>query len=318
MKRASVVFGRFIRFVLVVVLLGYAIYGVTLALQPRIPDFYAEDEWDVVFYGTSQAYCTFDPSVFDEYGMKTYVRARQQMPINYTYYYIKDAFEVSSIDVVVLEILGVAYGYDGTPWEFDDVRESAFNDFRYSKTKLEAIHECIPKDKRWPYYFPLDKYHGRWEQLDYSSWDNFWKSVSNPYYTESSDRGFWGWDTYVPCEYASMETIYDETRLEVSDVNMQYLDRIYGLCQENGAELVLVKSPLPYSDKIVAMTNTVMDWAYAHDVEFINYMKLTDEIGLDFDTDVLDGKDHLNKYGAAKVSRHLAEYLREKEGSNLQ
>lgn len=59
------------------------------------------------------------------------------------------------------------------------------------------------------------------------------------------------------------------------------------------------------------MTNTVMDWADTHEVELINCMKVTDVIGLNFEEDSLDAGTHLNESGGKKVSRYIAEYLKE-------
>ena len=94
--------------------------------------------------------------------------------------------------------------------------------------------------------------------------------------------------------------------------NFEYLDKIYQLCQEHGTKLVLVKAPFPCYDKTVEMTNTVMDWADANGVELINCMKVTDVIGMNFEEDSLDGGTHLNEQGGQKVSRYIAEYLKEK------
>ena len=65
-------------------ILAGSICGITIALIPRIPDFYKEEHWDAVFFGTSQSYCTVDPEIFDEYHLKTYNRGRQQQTMNYT------------------------------------------------------------------------------------------------------------------------------------------------------------------------------------------------------------------------------------------
>ena len=83
--------------------------------------------------------------------------------------------------------------------------------------------------------------------------------------------------------------------------NFEYLDKINKLCQEHGTKLILVKAPFPCYDRTVEMTNTVMDWADAHDVELINCMKVTDIIGMNFEEDSLDGGTHLNESGGQKV-----------------
>ena len=120
-------------------LLCISLYGIIVALLPKIPDFYEEDEWDVVFFGTSASYCSFNPEIFDEFGIKSYNRGRQQQPINYTYYYIKDALETSDIDVVVLETFALTFweGYD--IFTNRGVRDSTLNDMRFSKAKYEVI-----------------------------------------------------------------------------------------------------------------------------------------------------------------------------------
>ena len=264
-------------------ILAGSICGITIALLPRIPDFYKEEHWDAVFFGTSQSYCTFDPEIFDEYGLKTYNRGRQQQTMNYTYYYVKDALDNSDIDVVVLEIFGMFYDEDDTGFTSEGVRDSSLNDLRYSDIKVDAIKDCVPEDLQLDYLFPLGKYHSRWEELDYSSFEGWKESVMNPYFTEEG-RGFKHWAGAQPCGYASWDTIFSEHRREVYEKNY---------------------------DRTVEMTNTVMDWADENDVELINCMKVTDVIGLNFEEDSLDAGTHLNESGGRKVSQYIAEYLKE-------
>ncbi len=292
-------------------LLCILVYGLTIALLPKIPDFYQEDEWDVVFFGTSASYCSFNPAVFDEYGLKSYNRGRQQQPINYTYYYIKDALETSDIDVVVLETLALTYWEGYEVFTEEGVRDSSLNDMRYSKTKVEAILDCVPREKQIGYLFPLDKYHSNWEKLDDQSFPTLWEALCSRYDKESSERGFFPWDSIQECFYLSKEALDSEVRRYIYDFNMKYLNLIKEECKEQGAKLVLVRTPLPCEDYIVEIMNTLEEWAKANDVEFINYMDMTEEIGMNWKQDSLDGGSHLNVYGAEKVSGHLAKHLKE-------
>ena len=304
------ILGHIVKVILFTCIVAVGVLGLTKILEPKIPDFYKEKYWDIVFFGTSQTYCTFDPEVFDEYGWKTYNRGRQQQTMNYTYYYVKDALDNSDIDVAVLEIFGMSYDEGDERFTDENIRDSSLNDFRDSKIKTEMIKDCVPEELQSDYLFPLNKYHNRWEEWNYSSFDAWKESVLNPYYTEEG-RGFRQWEGAVPCGYASWDTIFSETRRPVYEENIRYLDQIRELCEENNVRLVLVRAPFPCNDKIVEMTNTVMDWAEENDVEFINCMKVTDVIGLDFVTDSLDGGTHLNQSGGKKVSRYLAEYLKD-------
>jgi len=47
--------------------------------------------------------------------------------------------------------------------------------------------------------------------------------------------------------------------------------------------------------------NTLEELAYKNHIPYIDYTMLYDEIQLDFDADLLDGK-HLNQNGGVKVS----------------
>ena len=304
------IINRIVKCVLFLMILVMGIILATYMLMPGIPSFYKEKHYDAVFFGTSQSYCSFDPEVFDEYGLKTYNRGRQQQTMNYTYYIIEDALDACNIDVVVLEIFGMFYEADDNRFVSEGVRDSTLNDMRFSKIKADAIRDCVPKELQLGYYFPLDKYHSRWENLDYSSWKSFYNSALNPYY-EEADRGYMRWTESEVCVDDYWSIAFSEIRRDVYDENVKYLDKIYELCQDKEVELVLVKTPLPCYDRVVEETNTVSDWAEEHDVALINYMRMQDILDLNFYTDSLDGGTHLNESGAGKVSRHLAMYLRE-------
>lgn len=306
---------RVARVVAFISLLCILLYGITRAFLPKIPDFYQEDDWDVVFFGTSASYCSFDPAIFDEYGLKTYNRGRPQQPINYTYYYIKDALETSDIDVVVLETLALTYWEGCELYTDEGVCDSSLNDMRYSKVKCEAILDCVPKEKQLGYLFPLDKYHSNWEDPDYQSPFALWKNIWNRYYTEESDRGYYGWSDVKECGYLSEEALNCEARETIFYFNMKYLELIYKECKEKGAQLVLTRVPLPCEDYIIREMNSLQDWAEEHEVPFINYMKMTDELGMDWKQDSVDGGLHMNMYGAEKVSRHFAGYLKQGFGN---
>ena len=301
---------NFIKIIIFLVVLNGGILLITYVLTPKIPSFYREKHYDAVFFGTSQSYCSFDPLIFDEYDLKTYNRGRQQQTMNYTYYYIKDALDVCDIDVVVLEVFGMVYEEDDTGFISEGVRDSSLNDMRMSETKIEAIRECVPEEMQISYYFPLDKYHFRWEELDYASWNGFYNSALKPYY-EEADRGYKRWTESEVCVDDYWSIAFSEIRRDVYAGNIKYLDKIYELCQKKGAKLILVKAPLPCYDRVIEETNTVSDWAEEHDIELINYMRLQDVLELNFYTDSLDGGTHLNESGAGKVSKHLAAYLKE-------
>ncbi len=294
--------------ILFIIILSICICMVTQILKPQIPAFYKEKHYDAVFFGTSQSYCSFDPEIFDEYELKTYNRGRQQQTMNYTYFYIKDALESCDIDVIVLEIFGMFYEEGDERFEDADIRDSSLNDFPLSSVRMEMIQDCVPENLRWSYLFPLDKYHARWQEFDYSSWSALYNKALYPYY-EETDRGYVRIKNEEVCVDDYWSIVFSDVRREVNENNLNYLEKIYDLCRKKGVKLLLVKGPLPCYDRVVEETNTVMDWADAHNVGFINYMRQQDVLEMNFYTDSSDGGTHLNEKGASRVSRHLAQYL---------
>ena len=51
------------------------------------------------------------------------------------------------------------------------------------------------------------------------------------------------------------------------------------------------------------------DYAAKNNLKYYNFLEMTEEIGLDFNTDTYDGGLHLNLSGAEKLSRYFGEIL---------
>ena len=63
-----------------------------------------EDSLDVIYLGSSFAYCDFNPSlVYDASGLTGYVMAGGEQPLSITYWYLKQIFRTQSPSAVVLE-----------------------------------------------------------------------------------------------------------------------------------------------------------------------------------------------------------------------
>lgn len=302
-NRPKKIIGVFI-YICILILL---ILAVTRYLEPKKDAYYLEKEWDVVFFGTSEAYCTFNPAVLTEYGLKAYNHGMPVQNMGMTYYYVKDAFEHASIDTVVLEIYGMSFGED--KYEDYEYAEMSINAMPNSRTKLEAARTFMPENQQWGYLFPLDKFHGEWENKNYESVNDFLQDVTKVYFVDEN-AGFMPADDIVPFEnYPDLEIRKSRDCMDLPARNYEYLEQIYQVCQENNARLILVKGPVPCYSYVIEASNSVENWAIQHGVEYINYMQIAEEIGFDADLDVRDGGEHLNTAGANKVTEALANYL---------
>jgi hypothetical protein len=95
----------------------------------------------------------------------------------------------------------------------------------------------------------------------------------------------------------------------LGDNAMHYLDRIRELCEEKDITLLLVKAPSvspAWYDKWDAQ---ITEYADTYQLDYLNYLPLVDEIGIDFATDTYDEGLHMNYSGAVKCADYLGQYL---------
>jgi hypothetical protein len=100
----------------------------------------------------------------------------------------------------------------------------------------------------------------------------------------------------------------------LGDNAMHYLDLIRELCEEKGITLLLVKAPSVspvWYDKWDAQ---ILEYADTYRLDYLNYLPLVDELGIDFAEDTYDGGLHMNYSGAVKCADYLGQYLVEHYG----
>lgn len=105
-----------------------------------------------------------------------------------------------------------------------------------------------------------------------------------------------------PGDYMAPTSVRDPLPVQ----SCRALARMDALCRAKGAQLVLISVPSPsnWSD---ACHRAVAEKAASLNVPYLD-LNLAD-IGIDWSQDTLDGGDHLNVTGAAKVCAYLGAYL---------
>ena len=92
---------------------------------------------------------------------------------------------------------------------------------------------------------------------------------------------------------------------------MHYLDLIRELCEEKGIRLLLVKAPSVSPVWYAKWEEQITAYAKRYSLDYINYLELVDEIGIDFSKDTYDEGLHMNYSGAVKCADYLGRYLSE-------
>ena len=265
----------------------------------KIDGFYnsPKNEYDVMFFGSSNAYCSFNPLViWEKTGVKSYVFATQQQPIWATYYYMKDAFKRQSPDLAVLDILMLSkndeYYDDGVNYTFCD-------NMPFSIDKVRLAYASAPKGEQLGLLLRFLKYHTRWAELEKEDFEYRRGNMSD------YSKGFYVLTSKTDkAVHTDLENVTDT--LPITEKNREYLEKIIKLCQDKNVRLMMVKAPSNSTEEDKKYYNETEKIAKENGIEFVDYNMYYDEIGLDMREDFFDER-HLNIYGAEKFSDYFVE-----------
>lgn len=234
-----------------------------------------ENTIDVIFIGDSESYCSFNPQqIWKEYGITSYVCGTPAQILPYTNELIAQVFEKQSPKTVVLETNVI---------------------FRKS-TKESAIFNKIEQQ------FPVFRYHDRWKSLSIDDW-----KLEYDYSYTNKQKGFRSKKDIVPAD-ATEYMVYTAEKKKIPTNNTNYVDKMKTLCENNGAELILVSTPST-KNWSYKKHNAVEEYAKKANLTYIDLNLLQDEVAIDWQKDTRDAGDHLNTYGAEKVSGYMGEYF---------
>lgn len=261
----------------------------------------AENSLDVVFIGNSDVYRGVSPmELWDKNGIASCVSGKGGQSVAGAYSILKDLYEKQKPSVVFIE----------TDMLFEQLKaEPASGIIMDRLTKFKKFLSENFKDfddaasSGLAYYFPLLKYHERWDELKKHDFTQIKASYAFPYKGFISDFNIKGYEngySYMGKNDGSLEKI--DAR------SMRYLHKMIRLCQRNGSKVVLLEVPSAISWNY-QRHNAVQAFADKNGLEFID-MNLENTVpGFDWKTDTKDGGDHLNTFGAQKVSLYLAAYM---------
>ena len=234
---------------------------------------------DAIFLGDSLVYSSISPmEIWNSYGYTSYDCAQPAQIMPYAYDYLEAAIESQHPKLVFIEA------------------NILFRD-----------PEKLPLYKKVAYrignYIPIIKYHSNWKKY-FTKDKNSWLNV---------DKGYIYITGIKPSKKDKLNYMHDNDELEVSILpeNIEYFDNMIKLCEENDIELVLLAVP---SQKSWSFTkySMVKLLADSKGLEFIDF-NIDNDLDIDWATETKDKGNHLNYWGAVKVSAYLGEYM-EKTG----
>lgn len=263
---------------------------------------------DVLYIGSSHVFSSLSPEdIFKAHGITGYVQASSCQRVWQSYYYLQETYETQQPKVVVLDTFMALSG---------DAQSEAFNreaidKMKLSPAKIASIRTAVEynpdEEKFMSYFFPLLRFHDRWEELKEE--DYVWFVTEQ----DAPAKGFLARIGTVPAEFNGND--YTDTEIEpavMPENCREYLDKIKKMCEENGSQLVLTKFPTCLWNG--ASSAAIRQWSEENDVPFLDYCgdeTLRNEVSIDWATESLDGGNHLNYAGAMKMTEVFGNYLAE-------
>lgn len=233
------------------------------------------DSLDVLFLGDSLVYSAISPmDIWKKYGFTSFDCAGAAQQMSASEELLKATLEKQNPKVVVLE-----------PYSL------------YRKKKQKSTLKM-----RISSMFPVFLYHDRWKNIDKACFSGFFR-VNNT----DDFKGFaLRWKTKKGKSTEYMKETGESKK--VPDYNEEYFKSIISICEEAGAELILISIP---SQKCwnYEKHNGIQALADKYGIEYIDLNLSNDRLSIDWEKDSRDAGDHLNYFGAEKVSDFLGEYL---------
>lgn len=267
---------------------------------------------DVIFIGDCEVYENFSPiTLWEEYGITSYIRGSAQQLIWQSYYLMEETFEYETPDVMIFNVLSMKYdtpASTGASSQREAYNRMTLDGMKWSSSKWNAIQASMTESEKesgglWLYLFPLLRYHDRWSQLTADDFRYLFEKEP------VTDNGY-----LMQVGIKALEADHAERPLvdySFSDTCWDYLDKMRALCDAHGTRLVLVKAPSLSPIWWDEWDAQIEAYAREYDLLYINLLDYQEEMGLDWSTDTYDTGLHLNVYGAEKASRFFGQLLTE-------
>jgi len=293
------------------VLLGLA----TRLLQPKymtdlvegsmLSQYYRESGGhDVIFVGDCEMYANISPmELYRDQGITAYVRGSSQQLIWQSYYVLKETFKYETPRAVVFNVNAMRYGEPIS----EAFHRLTIDKMKWSKEKVDMIQASMMEEEDfWSYVFPILRYHSRFDELTKEDFQYFFKTKDTTWNGHLMNKNI------KPLESLPAQRILAD--YSFPEICWDYLEQMRQLCQEYGAELILVKAPSVYPFWYDEYDAQIQEYADKHGLAFYNFLDNVEEMGIDYNVDTYDGGLHLNLAGAQKLSSYFAKILAENHG----
>lgn len=237
------------------------------------------DTLDYIVIGDSESYTSISPmELWQAYGYTGYNCGGTAQRIQDTYYHLEKVLQRQSPKVVLMET-NLLHRNQGC------------------KQVVEKIANHIAGKM-----FSLYDHHNEWKNLLFPK-----KEDKNALYEKNVLKG-WRYNTGVLPYIGGPYTFKTNHIEKINSMQLLYMDKIVELCKERDIQLILFCVPSPVNWNY-QKHNAVVEYAAEKKLPFLDLNLKTEKLAIDWAQDTYDKGDHLNFFGAMKVTRYIGAYL---------
>lgn len=233
---------------------------------------------DVIVFGNSDVYSGFSPAVLQQkFGYTSYASGRALQDVESINDLLRKTLRTQNPGLIILE----------TDCFYEE-RTSYLGDFDL-----------------WLAPFV---YHSRWKEIkprDFYQYPSRESKVDINKGYIASDLVF---KTEMPENYMGDP---NAKPTEIPKKNVKQIEDFIRICKNKNIEVLFVELPSPHS-WTYAKHNAVQNLASKHKIPFLDLNIQPDKYDLNLETDFRDNGNHLNSFGAAKVTEYIGSYMKEK------
>lgn len=268
-----------------------------------------ENSMDVIVLGSSHAQYSFVPSFFyEDTGLYSYVMGSPCQPLEVSYEMLKEALKTQSPKMVVLEV------YTAMPHRKVCEADVCYVAGQYLMTGAEKYNTInyLEEEKAKTYYNDFLNLHNNWK---YTETIDDWKIDSQMKKLDSNIDSSFGYRYQKPAfpienhwRGATFESSID---VELDELDLISLNNIYNLCNDNGIELLLYKTPIDGMDvENQSYLRKVWQWAEERNIDYIDFFQLQSK--LDYWMCIYSDSYHNNINGAGVITGEISDFVNNK------
>ena len=175
------------------------------------------------------------------------------------------------------------------------------DEMKFSQEKIDLIKASMTEEENiLSYFIPILRYHSRFSSLTKEDFIYLFKDK------QITHNGFLINQNIKPVD--SLPTKKPLPTYEFADIDYEYLDKIYELCQENNIKLVLMKAPSVYPYWYQEYEDQIIDYIKDKDIDYYKSLRAKYNIILRQAIDA--GADSDSVYIIKKYKEKILESLR--------